>query len=120
MIGLIRIVVSPGAAVPMGTDKNTVFEFWTVAGDDVRSTEHRAVITFEECLLGRDCQPETAELIHNPLGAKVMGLAVHRARAEVTLLLAIAIGTICRKSGTYRLHGNTIVVGSLLTQATGG
>ena len=46
-VGLIRIVISPGTAVPVGTDEDAVFEIRTIAGDDVRSTEHRAVVAFE-------------------------------------------------------------------------
>ena len=100
-IGLVGVVVGPGAAVPVGTEQDAVFELRTVAGDDVRAVERRAVVAFQLAFLGDDGHAVALELIDDPLLAEVVGLAVHGARTEVTLLLAEEIGAVGIEGGTY-------------------
>ena len=100
----------------MGTNKDTISEFRTIAGDDIRRAQHRTVVALEQSLLGRHLQPITGELLHDPSTTIIVGLTVHRTRAKVALLLTKSIGTISTESRTYWLHGNSLSRRSLLAQ----
>ena len=86
-VGLVRVVIRPRPAVPVGTEQDAVGEFGTVAGDDVRAVEGRTVVTLQFALLGDDGHAVALKLADDPLLAEVMGLAVHSAGTEVALLL---------------------------------
>ena len=116
---LIGVIISPWATVPVGTEQDTVGEFRTVAGDDVRSPKYRAIIALEQSVLGYHLQPITGELLHDPLTTVFVGLAVHRARTEVALLLTKGISAVGTEGGTHRLQGNIIRVCRLLAKTTG-
>ena len=118
-VGLIRIVISPGTAVPVGTDEDAVFEIRTIAGDDVRGTEHRAVVAFEQRLLGGDGEAVTRELTDDPLGTGVVSGAVHRTRAKGTLLFAVKKSAVSTEGRAYGLNrdGN-IIRGGLFAETT--
>ena len=121
MIRLIRVVVGPGTAVPVGADEDAVSEFWTITGDDVRGSEHGAVVAFEQGLLGGDTHAIGLELLHDPCATVVVGLAVHGARAKVALGLAEGVGTVCTEGRAYGLGRDGVVVRRrLLAEAAGG
>ena len=118
-VGLIRIVIGPGTAVPVRTDENAVFEFWTIAGDDVRGTEYRSVIAFEQRLLGGDGETVTLELTDDPLGTGVVSSAVHRTRAKGTLLFAVKKSTVSTEGRAYGLdRDGNIIRGGLFAETT--
>ena len=102
-VGLIRIVIGPRTAVPMGTDEDAVCEIRTIAGDDVRGTEHRAVVAFEQSFLGNDTHAIRLELLHNPCATVFVGLTVHGTRTKGTLLFAVKKSTVSTEDWTYGL-----------------
>ena len=87
----------------MGTDEDAVCEFRTIAGDDVRGTEHRAVVAFEQGLLGGDTHAIGFELLHDPRTTIFVSLTVHRTRAKFALGLAENEGTVSTEGRAYGL-----------------
>ena len=118
MIRLIRVVVGPGTAVPVGADEDAVSEFWTITGDDVRGSEHGAVVTFEQGLLGGDTHAIGFELLHDPRTTIFVSLTVHRTRAKVALGLAEGVGTVCTEGRAYGLGRDGIVARRCLLAET--
>jgi hypothetical protein len=103
----------------VGTKKNTVREFRTITGDDVRSTQHRTVVTFEKSLLGGHLKTVASELLHNPLGTVFVSLAVHRTGTEVALLLTEGVGTVGTEGRANRVSDGRVGVGGLLAKTAG-
>ena len=98
-VGFVRIVICPGATVPVGTEQDTVGELGTVAGNDVGAVERGAVVAFQFALLRDDGHAVALELADNPLLTEVVGLTVHGAGSEIALLLAEEIGTVGIEGG---------------------
>ena len=73
----------------MGTEQNTIGYFWFKAGDDVGTLQNRTVVPLQVCLLGRYRQTERCKFLCDPFPTSLVGLAVHRTRTEVALLLTI-------------------------------
>ena len=99
-IGLVGVVVSPGTAVPVGTEHDALLLLWSVAGYNVVAEQGRAVVALEGGALFGDTHAVVLELGGNPLSTLLVGLAVHGARSEVALLLAEQVGGVGREGGS--------------------
>ena len=97
MVVGVRVVVGPGAAIPMGADEDAVTQLWPIAGDDVVREQRRAVESLQRGALLSDGQSAALKLLHNPLSAAFVSLAVHGTRAEVALRLTEGIGRVGRE-----------------------
>lgn len=78
----------------MGTDEDTWRLYLGRLCDDVGTFENGAIVTSQVCFLQFRLIAILLELSGYPLSTQLMSLAVHRARAEVTLGRTESIGRI--------------------------
>ena len=74
----------------MGTNHDSGFwllaiSFWGLAGDDIGAFEDGTVVAFEVGFLQFHLIAVLFELLLNPLGTLLVGLAVHDTRTKVAL-----------------------------------
>ena len=91
----------------MCTDEDAVFQFRAVAGDDVVREQGRTVEAFQRGPLLDNLETIAGELLGYPLAALLVGLAVHRPGAEVTLPLAEGVGRVSRERRADLLGSST-------------
>ena len=100
----------------MGTKQDAVCLRGQITGDNIRALQLGAVEARQCCLLLGNGHSVLLELRDYPLTTLFVGLAVHRTRTEVTLLLTELEGTVGNKGWSYWLHTHRIVTRSLLAK----
>ena len=103
VVGFVRVVVSPGTTVPVGTEQDTLLFFWLIARNDIIALKGGAVETFKCGSLFGHIHAVALEFLNNPLSTLFVSLTVHGARTEVALLLTEGISGVGRELRSYGL-----------------
>ena len=100
VVGLVRVVVGPGSAVPVSTYQDTVRGLRQGTGNDVAGRNLRAVIQVELHPLFHHAAPITSELLYQIVPTLSVCLCPGHAGTESTLLLDMLHGTVCHEGRT--------------------
>ena len=103
VVGFIRVVVSPGTTIPVGTEHDALLFVWLIACNDIIALKGGAVETFKCGSLFGHVHAVVFELLYNPLPTQFVSLTIHCARSEVALLLTEGISGVGRELRSYGL-----------------
>ena len=118
VVSLIGVVVCPRTSVPVGTKQDPVLCLRVGAGNYVAAGHGGSVPHRHLCLLFADRTSLALELVLYPFGTQVGLLGTEQARAEGTLLLDIAEGTVGHELRTLLVGRGTGIL--LLLRACAG
>ena len=100
-VSAIGIVVGPRACVPVGAEQDSGSGGRPIAGNDVATVQHRAVVATQTGMLTADFATILAELSRYPIAATVVRRRVHRPRTEGALYSDKGISRVGIKAGAY-------------------
>ena len=97
----VRIVICPRARIVMGAEEYPCGKLRTILCHDIRSMQHRTVITFQIDLLRHDLASILLEFPNDPIPTSIVSWRVHRTGPEVALRLDKGISRIGIKVEGY-------------------